>query len=153
MHLAGSVFVCLYSLSHFYGMQISLQARLWMYGFHFHFSGARPVSSDKTRWKTNQSRIHAIRLSPATSSKFHPLNKYSSSFTVHSKKFYHLYLYHLQQRSLNFVPYIPYSIFFQQLWARPMLQCRCLLLWALGPTSCLWAILVVSALCPCWPAA
>jgi hypothetical protein len=53
-----------------------------------------------------------LRLSPATSPKFHPLKEYSLSFTAHSKKFHPLYLLHLQQRSLNFVLYISSSIFF-----------------------------------------
>jgi hypothetical protein len=48
----------------------------------------------------------ALRLSPATSSKFHPLKEYSLSFTELSKRFYPLNLLHLQQRSLNLVLYI-----------------------------------------------
>jgi hypothetical protein len=47
-----------------------------------------------------------LRLSPATSSKFHPLKEYSLSFTELSKRFYPLNLLHLQQRSLNLVLYV-----------------------------------------------
>jgi hypothetical protein len=47
-----------------------------------------------------------LRLSPATSPKFHPLKEYSLSFTAHSKRFRPLYLISLQQRPLNLVLYI-----------------------------------------------
>jgi hypothetical protein len=57
-------------------------------------------------------RSYRVRLSPATSSKFHPLKEYSLSFTAHSKRFFSLYLHHLQQRSLNFILYISFTIFF-----------------------------------------
>jgi hypothetical protein len=52
-----------------------------------------------------------LRLSSATSSKFHPLKEYFLSFTSHSKNFRTLCLHHLQQRSLNFMLYISFSIF------------------------------------------
>jgi hypothetical protein len=52
-----------------------------------------------------------VLLSPATSSKFHPLKVYSLSFTAHSKRFCSLYLHHLQQSSLNFILYISFTIF------------------------------------------
>jgi hypothetical protein len=42
-----------------------------------------------------------IRLSPATSSKFHPLKKYSLSFTAYYKKVRSLYFQRLQQSPLN----------------------------------------------------
>jgi hypothetical protein len=48
----------------------------------------------------------AVRLSPATSPKFHPLKEYSLSFTALSKRFCTLYLLHLQQYPLNFILYI-----------------------------------------------
>jgi hypothetical protein len=48
----------------------------------------------------------SLRLSPATSSKFRPLKKYSLSFTEHSKRFHPLYFLHLQQRPLNSILYI-----------------------------------------------
>jgi hypothetical protein len=50
-----------------------------------------------------------VRLSPATSSKFHPLKKYSLSFTVHSKRLRPLYLLSLQQFPLKSALY-SYSI-------------------------------------------
>jgi hypothetical protein len=48
-------------------------------------------------------RVEDLRLSPATSPKFHPLKEYSLSFTAHSKFFCPLYLLNLQQCSLNLV--------------------------------------------------
>jgi hypothetical protein len=51
----------------------------------------------------------SIRLSPATSPKFHPLKEYSVSFITHSKKLHPLYFQHLQQHSLKSVLYI-YSV-------------------------------------------
>ena len=53
----------------------------------------------------------SLRLSPATSSKFYPLKEYSLSFTELSKIFHPLYLDFLQQRPLNFILYILFSIF------------------------------------------
>jgi hypothetical protein len=53
-----------------------------------------------------------LRLSPATSSKFHPLKEYFLSFTAHSKRFRPLYFLHLQQHPLNFVLYILYVYIF-----------------------------------------
>jgi hypothetical protein len=50
-----------------------------------------------------------LRLSLATSPKFHPLKEYFMSFTTHSKRFRPLYLFRLQQRPLNMILYI-YSI-------------------------------------------
>lgn len=47
-----------------------------------------------------------VRLFSATSSKFHPLKKYSLSFTASSKKFCPLYLLHLRQHPLKPVLYI-----------------------------------------------
>jgi hypothetical protein len=49
------------------------------------------------------SRIR-VRLSPATSPKFRPLNKYSLYFTAHSKRLCPLYILCLQQRPLNSIP-------------------------------------------------
>jgi hypothetical protein len=54
-------------------------------------------------------QVRVVRLSPAIYSKFHPLKEYSLSFTELSKRFHPLYLFHLQQRSLNSVLYT-YSI-------------------------------------------
>jgi hypothetical protein len=51
----------------------------------------------------------SIRLSPATSPKFHPLKEYSLSFTAHSKRLHPLYILLLQQHPLNLVLYI-YSV-------------------------------------------
>jgi hypothetical protein len=58
--------------------------------------------------KSNHSRgvWDGFRLSPATSSKFDPLKKYSLSFTALSKRFCTLYLLHLQQYPLNSILYI-----------------------------------------------
>jgi hypothetical protein len=47
-----------------------------------------------------------LRLSPATSPKFHTLKEYSLSFTSLFKRFCTLYLLHLQQYPLNFTLYI-----------------------------------------------
>jgi hypothetical protein len=61
----------------------------------------------KDRFNTNSySPSKVMRLSPATSSKFHPLKKYFVSFTTLSKIFRPLYLFLLQQRPLNFILYI-----------------------------------------------
>jgi hypothetical protein len=48
----------------------------------------------------------SLRLSPAVFPKFHPLKKYSLSFTEHYKIFYPLYILSLQQRPLNSVLYM-----------------------------------------------
>jgi hypothetical protein len=47
-----------------------------------------------------------LRLSPATSSKFHPLKEYYLSFTDYFKRFRTLYFYSLQQRPLYLILYI-----------------------------------------------
>lgn len=53
-----------------------------------------------------------LTLSAAASSIFHPLKEYYLSFTTFSKRFRHLFLHRLQQRSLNFVLYILFSKIF-----------------------------------------
>jgi hypothetical protein len=50
-----------------------------------------------------------VRLSPAIYSKFHPLKEYYMFFTELFKRFRPLYLFHPQQRSLNYVLYT-YSV-------------------------------------------
>jgi hypothetical protein len=55
---------------------------------------------------------YGLTLSAAASSIFHLLKEYSLSFTALSKRFRHLYLHRLQQRSLNFVLYILFSMIF-----------------------------------------
>jgi hypothetical protein len=57
--------------------------------------------------------LHLIRLSPATSSKIHPLKEYSLSFTEHFKRFHPLYLHQLQQRPLKFILYISSTLICQ----------------------------------------
>jgi hypothetical protein len=61
-------------------------------------------------------RRSLLRLSPAMSPKFHPLKEYSLVFTALSKRFYTLYLLHLQQYSLNFILYINSVIRFDILY-------------------------------------
>jgi hypothetical protein len=55
-------------------------------------------------WEQLQESLGSkLRLSLATSSKFHPLKEYSLSFIAYSKKVCSLYLQRLQQSSLNFI--------------------------------------------------
>jgi hypothetical protein len=62
-----------------------------------------------------------LRLSSSTSTKFHPLNKYSLYFTTYSKRFRFLYLLSLHQRPLNSFLYsynvnkLPFLHFFSDL--------------------------------------
>jgi hypothetical protein len=61
---------------------------------------------DRIRRRRERHFARPLRLSPATSPKFNPLEEYSLSFTALSKIFCTLYLLHLQQYPLNFILYI-----------------------------------------------
>jgi hypothetical protein len=57
--------------------------------------------------------LQSIRLSPATTPKFHPLNEYFMSFTTRFEKFHPLCLHRLQQRLLKIIIYISSSLIYQ----------------------------------------
>jgi hypothetical protein len=79
----------------------------WVYDELYTYDGYRDRYKDTMMGRYSDMRC--LRLSPATSPKFHSLKEYSLSFTELSKRFGSLYFLHLQQRPLKSILYISSS--------------------------------------------